>query len=64
MGKGVVVHPEAEGEVEFNGVRYKQGDIVIIEPNESTDFRAITKVRNVVVKLPGANNDKYMGDAE
>jgi len=48
-----------EGEVEMNGIRYSAGDILIIDPNESTDFKALTKVVNVVVKFPGATNDKY-----
>lgn len=48
-----------EGEVEMNGIKYNSGDILVIEPTESTDFKALTKVINVVVKLPGANNDKY-----
>ncbi|MEE9367505.1 MAG: hypothetical protein V3V05_01445 [Pontiella sp.] len=53
-----------EGEVEMNGVQYSQGDIVVIHPGESTDFRALTKAKNVVVKIPGVNHDKYMGDME
>jgi len=48
-----------EGEVEMKGVKYNSGDILVIDPNESTDFKALTKVINVVVKIPGANNDKY-----
>jgi anti-sigma factor ChrR (cupin superfamily) len=52
------------GEVEMNGKRYGAGDIVIVDRNESTDFRALTPVKTVVVKVPGAANDKYMGDAK
>jgi hypothetical protein len=52
------------GVVEMNGVRYSEGSIIVIKPNESTDFRAITAVKNVVVKVPGAANDKYMGHPE
>lgn len=48
------------GEVEMNSHRYKAGDIIIIKPGESTDFRALTDAVNVVVKIPGANNDKYI----
>ena len=50
------------GEVEMNGVRYGAGDMIVMEPNEGTDFRAVTDAMNVVVKMPGANNDKYLGD--
>lgn len=48
------------GEVAMNGVSYRTGDILVIEPGESTDFRALTDVLTVVVKVPGAQNDKYM----
>ncbi len=48
------------GEVEMSGKRYKRGDIVKINPGISTDFKAITDVTTVVVKIPGASNDKYV----
>ncbi len=48
------------GVVLMNGIEYKAGDIIIIEPNEVADFKALTNSKNVVVKLPGANNDKYI----
>jgi quercetin dioxygenase-like cupin family protein len=48
------------GEAEMAGQRFTSGDIVVIEPGEATDFRAITDVITTVVKLPGANNDKYL----
>lgn len=50
------------GIVEMNGVQYQAGDIVVIEPGEVTDFRAITDVTTTVVKIPGATNDKYEAD--
>lgn len=51
------------GRVRMNGVEYKEGDIIIVEPNESTDFEALEdNTQNVVVKYPGANNDKYLGE--
>ena len=49
-----------DGEVEMNGIRYKKNDIIVMEPGDATDFRAITDSMNVVVKIPGANNDKYL----
>lgn len=49
----------SRGEVEMNGTRYVEGDIVVIEPGERTDFRAVTDAVTVVVKIPGAQNDKY-----
>ncbi len=48
-----------KGTIRMNGEEYAVGDIIIMEPNEATDFYAVTDVENVVVKLPGANNDKY-----
>ena len=52
-----------KGRVKMNGIEYKVGDIVIMEPNESTDFECLeNNTQNVVVKIPGANNDKYLGD--
>jgi hypothetical protein len=47
------------GVVEMNGIQYVENDIIKIIPGVSTNFKAITDVITVVVKLPGANNDKY-----
>lgn len=47
------------GAVEMNGVPYAAGDIVVVEPGESTDFRAISDTTTTVVKIPGAIHDKY-----
>jgi quercetin dioxygenase-like cupin family protein len=52
-----------EGRVRMNGVEYTKGDIVVMEPNEATDFECLVDgTKNVVVKFPGANNDKYLSD--
>lgn len=48
------------GRVYMCGQEWGAGDIVVIEPGEATDFRAITDVTNVVVKVPGAFDDKYL----
>ena len=48
------------GNVEMSGNQYNDGDIIVIEPYVSTNFKALTDVTTVVVKLPGANNDKYI----
>ncbi len=47
------------GTVEMSNKLYHHGDIIKIRPNISTNFKAITDVTTVVVKLPGASNDKY-----
>ena len=46
----------------MNGVEYKQGDIIVIEPGESTDFEVLEETITTVVKIPGATNDKYLSD--
>lgn len=48
------------GRVKMNGKEYKAGDIIVMEPNESTDFECLEDgTKNAVVKIPGANSDKY-----
>ena len=48
------------GEVEMNGQRFQKNDIIVLSPGEAADFRVITKTLTVVIKIPGANNDKYI----
>lgn len=48
------------GKVRMNGIEYGEGNIVVMEPGDVTDFTALTDAVNVVVKIPGANNDKYI----
>ena len=52
----------AIGRVRMNGVEYTKGDIIVIEPNQSTDFEVLEDTITTVVKYPGASNDKYLGD--
>tara|TARA_B110000858_G_C17623154_1_gene389952 strand:- start:287 stop:619 length:333 start_codon:yes stop_codon:yes gene_type:complete len=52
------------GIVEMNGKKYGKGDIITINPYESTNFKALKDTVTVVVKYPGAVNDKYMGKNE
>lgn len=50
----------AKGLVRMNGIEYSSGSIIVVEPNESTDFECLEDgTISVVVKIPGANNDKY-----
>ncbi|CAM3655214.1 hypothetical protein [Polynucleobacter brandtiae] len=51
------------GMVKMNDIMYKAGDIILIEPGESTDFEVLEDSVTTVVKFPGAQNDKYLGDA-
>ena len=48
------------GRVKMNDIEYSKGDIIVIEPNEATDFEALEDTVNAVVKFPGASNDKYL----
>ncbi len=50
------------GHVRMNGKEYKEDDIIVINPYESTDFEVLQDTTTVVVKHPGANDDKYLGD--
>lgn len=49
------------GAVRMNGATYSSGDIIKLSPMESSDFEALEDTTTVVVKHPGAINDKYMG---
>ena len=51
------------GSVRMNGKIYTPGTILVLEPNEASDFLALTDVTITVVKFPGAANDKYEGAA-
>jgi quercetin dioxygenase-like cupin family protein len=51
-----------EGKVRINdSIEVVKGDIIVIEPNEDMDFLPVTDVTTLVVKIPGAKDDKYMG---
>jgi mannose-6-phosphate isomerase-like protein (cupin superfamily) len=52
----------ASGRVRMNGVEYVKGDIIMIEPNEATDFEVLEDTITAVVKYPGVSDDKYLGD--
>ena len=48
-----------KGRVKMFEKIFSEGDIIVVEPSEATAFEAIEDSINVIVKLPGANNDKY-----
>lgn len=48
------------GTVKMFNRNWNEGDIIVAEPYEVTSFEAITDSVLTVVKLPGANNDKYI----
>lgn len=49
-----------KGRVKMFDQEFSEGDIIVVEPGDTTDFTALTDATNVVVKLPGANDDKYV----
>jgi hypothetical protein len=48
-----------DGVVLMNNIEYRQDDIITINPNESTDFKCLTDVTTVVIKIPSSKGDKY-----
>jgi len=52
------------GRIKMNNIEYIEGDIIIIQPNEATDFVALEDSVNTVVKLPGVKDDKYLGEPD
>lgn len=48
------------GSVRMGGTVCNADSIVRIEPGEATDFECLEDALTVVVKIPGANNDKYV----
>ncbi len=49
-----------KGHVRMFDREWREGDIIVAEPGDITDFEALEDTQNVVVKIPGANNDKYI----
>ena len=47
------------GRARMNEESFEAGDIVVIDPGDSTDFEALTDVTTVVVKVPSVAGDKY-----
>ena len=56
----VLLEGSAEMVVEGKLVKLEDGDIIVISPGEVADFKCTSPCRTVVVKIPGANNDKYL----
>ena len=48
------------GVVTMNGQTFVDGDIITVLPNESVEFMAVTDAKNVVIKVPSVNSDKYL----
>ena len=52
------------GRVKMFDKIFNSGDIIVVEPNDATDFKALEYSVTIVVKIPGANNDKYLVEEE
>lgn len=48
------------GTVSMRGQTWSEGDIIVLEPGDITAFEAISDATTVVVKVPGALDDKYV----
>lgn len=48
-----------KGRVRINGKKFKQGDVIVIRPNEAADYEALSDAITVIVKTPAVKNDKY-----
>lgn len=48
------------GKVIMNDIIYKKNDIIIIKPNDKTNFKCLTNVTTVVIKTPSVEDDKYV----
>ena len=49
-----------KGEARMLDRVFREGDIIKLLPGTTTSFEAISDVTTVVVKFPGAKNDKYL----
>ncbi len=49
-----------QGKVVMFDTVFTEGDIIVVEPGEATSFEALEDTVTTVVKIPGANNDKYV----
>lgn len=47
------------GAAKMNGLTYHTGDVIHMQPGESTDFVALTDTTACVVKMPSVIGDKY-----
>jgi len=44
----------------MNKQEFGTGSIIVLDPSEGSDFETLEDTVTVVVKIPGANNDKYL----
>jgi quercetin dioxygenase-like cupin family protein len=49
-----------QGRAKMMGQVFTSGDIIVLEPNESTTFEALEDTVTLVVKTPSVAGDKYL----
>ena len=49
-----------KGNVVMNGTTYTEGDVITIEPGDSTDFKVLDDTTTTVIKFPCVAGDKYI----
>jgi len=49
-----------KGNVVMNGIPYTEGDVITIEPGDSTDFKVLDDTTTTVIKFPCVAGDKYI----
>lgn len=52
------------GRVRMFGQEFTKGQIIVVEPGDETDFTALEPSQLCVVKIPGAQNDKYLSEVK
>lgn len=52
------------GKVRMFGQEWNTGDMIVAEPGDVTDFEVLEDTFTTVVKIPGANNDKYVVEGQ
>ena len=58
--KAIEITIICSGKVKMNNQQFSEGDVIVIEPNESTDFYVIEDSITTVIKTPSVTNDKYL----
>ncbi len=49
-----------KGKAKINGSLYCEGQGIIIEPNEISNFECLTDCVTLVIKIPSSTEDKYL----
>lgn len=48
------------GRIRMNSYYFSQGDIIVIKPQEASDFEAVSDCSLICVKFPSSPSDKYL----